>query len=384
MSPPAKRTSTVWLIGAATAFSLLGDQTLYSTLPIFFEDLGLEPFQVGIILSANRWIRLGTNELAHRLVTVIDQRVIFTAALILGSATTAVYAFTPAFTLFVCARLAWGLCWSFIRHLGVLSVMETSGEGSAGYVAGRLGGISRVGSIGGLLGGALLVDRLGFGPALAVMAGISVLAVPFGWFGFVPITFRSSPTELTGQGGLVTSLLGFAHGAVGPGLVLATLGAVLDERTGRGGWFSATTLTGGVLAMRFVVEGGAAGRLGAISDSHGVRAASVGAFTLGGSALVAAAVAPTVTLLVIAVVTFFVCGTAFGAALTGFAGAQGSRALARYVTATDLGAASGPLIGWVALGVFDQRTLGLAIGAVIYGLAAAGSFLFLRPTLRAT
>ena len=41
----------MWLVGAATAFSLLGDQTLYSTLPVFFEELGLRPVAVGIILK---------------------------------------------------------------------------------------------------------------------------------------------------------------------------------------------------------------------------------------------------------------------------------------------------------------------------------------------
>lgn len=367
------------MIGIATAFSLLGDQTLYSVLPIFFEDLGLRPYEVGIILSANRWIRLGTNELAHRLTATADQRLLFVGALALGALTTAVYASTPGFALFVIARLTWGLCWSFIRHLGVLSVMEVSDDGRSGHSAGRLGGISRVGSIGGLLGGALLVDWLGFGSALWVMAGLSVIAVPVAWAGFVPITSHSTTTAAQGRAGLVTSVLGFAHGMVGSGLVLATLGAVLDERTSRDGWLSATTLTGGVLAMRFVLEGGMAARLGAISDNHGVRLTSSGAFAVGSVALVAAALAPTVPVLVLTVVTFFVCGTALGAGLIGFAGAQGSRALARYATATDLGAASGPLIGWIALGLFDRRTIGLAIGAVVYGLASVAALLFLRP-----
>jgi hypothetical protein len=378
---PTRRDSTVWFIGAATAFSLLGDQTLYSTLPIFFDELGLRPFEVGIILSANRWIRLGTNELAHRLTTSVEQRLLFAAALGLGALTTAVYALNPRFALFVAARLAWGLCWSFIRHLGLLSVMEASAAGRSGHSAGRLGGISRVGSIGGLLGGALLVDWLGFSPALWVLAALSLVAVPIGWIGFVPITRRTSPAMAEdGQAALVISALGLAHGMVGAGLVLATLGAVLDDRLDRGGWLSATTLTGGVLAMRFVLEGGAAARLGAISDNRGIRLASTGAFAAGAGALFVAAVAPTVPVLLLSVITFFICGTALGAGLIGFAGAQGSRALARYATATDLGAASGPLIGWIALGVFDQRTLGLAIGAVVYGLAAVAAFLLLRPT----
>lgn len=381
MPSPTRRRSTVWLVGIATAFSLLGDQTLYSTLPIFFEELGLRPFEVGIILSANRWIRMGTNELAHRLTDVLDQRMMFVAALALGGLTTLVYASTPGFVLFVAARLVWGLCWSFIRHLGLLSVMEVSDDGRAGQSAGHLGGISRVGSIGGLLGGALLVDWLGFGPALLLLAGLSMLALPFAVVGFVPFVPRSVVAKAGGQGGTISSVLGFAHGMVGSGLVLSTLGAVLDERTGRGGWLSATTLTGGVLALRFVLEGGVAARLGAISDNRGVRSSSTGAFAVGSAALVVAALSPTVPVLIASVVTFFVCGTALGAGLLGFAGSQGSRSLARYVTANDMGAASGPLIGWIALGLFDQRALGLAIGAAVYGAAAIVAHLGLPATI---
>jgi len=58
---------TVGLVGGATAFSLLGDQALYAVLPVYLEPLGLSAIQVGVLLSANRWVRLLTNHLAHRI-----------------------------------------------------------------------------------------------------------------------------------------------------------------------------------------------------------------------------------------------------------------------------------------------------------------------------
>lgn len=363
--------SSVWLIGAATAFSLLGDQALYSTLPVFFEELGLRPIEVGVILSANRWIRLGTNELAHRVQGFGHHRGFFVAAVGLGAATTAVYAATPGFVVFVLARLVWGLCWSFIRHLGVLSVMAVTAQDRAGHAAGRLGGISRIGSVGGLFGGALLVDRIGFGPALLLLAGLSTVAIPLAVIGFPSVGQRPEAANSGGDGNnLVAGLLGFAHGMVGPGLVMATLGAVLDEQLETDGWLSAASLTGAILALRFVLESGAAARLGSISDHLGVRAAGTGAFCLGALALTVAALSSSLPLLVVAVLTFFASGTALTAALLGFVGRQGSRALARYVTANDLGSASGPIIGWIALGLFEQRTIALGIGATIYAAAA--------------
>ena len=370
MQRSTARGSTVWFVGAATAFSLLGDQALYSTLPVHFEQLGLRPIEVGIVLSANRWIRLFTNELAHRLMGRFDQRMLFTSAVALGAAITAFYASTPTFALFVLARLAWGLCWSFIRHLGLLSALAADDVARSGRSAGRLGGISRVGSVGGLLGGALLVDWLGFGPALLVLAVISMLAIPLALIGFVPAVDKKDQAESTGAGGGVAGILGYVNGMVGPGLVMATLGAVIDERITGGGWLSAASLTGAVLAVRFAVETGAAARLGAMSDVYGIRRALSASFAIGAVALSVAAVSSSLPLLIVSVVAFFVSGTALSAGLLGFAGSQGSRAVARYVTAHDLGSASGPMIGWLALGIFDRRTLGLAIGAAVYGLAA--------------
>ncbi len=370
MPPSTPRRATVWFVGAATAFSLLGDQTLYSTLPIYFEQLGLQPIEVGIVLSANRWIRLATNELAHRLMGRLDQRLAFVAAVALGAAITAVYASTPTFAVFVLARLAWGLCWSFIRHLGLLSVLAVDEAGRSGRSAGMLGGISRVGSVGGLLGGALLVDWLGFASALIVLAGLSALAIPLALVGFQ--RFEVGPDREASSGGssIVAGTLGYINGMVGPGLVMATLGAVLDERLTAGGLLSAASLTGAILALRFAVESGAAARLGALSDIHGIRNVAAASFAAGSAALVLAAASPTLPLLILSVVAFFVSGTTLSAGLLGFAGSGGSRAVARFVTAHDLGSASGPMIGWLALGIFDRRSLGLIIGAVVYGLGA--------------
>ena len=74
MNAPSKK---VALVGIATAFSLLGDQVLYSVLPVYFDELGLMPIQVGLILSANRWIRLITNHFAHRMVQRFRSDILF-------------------------------------------------------------------------------------------------------------------------------------------------------------------------------------------------------------------------------------------------------------------------------------------------------------------
>ena len=59
-----KPTRPVLFVALAVAVSLLGDQALYAILPTYYTELGLLPYQVGLLLSANRWIRLLTNQLA--------------------------------------------------------------------------------------------------------------------------------------------------------------------------------------------------------------------------------------------------------------------------------------------------------------------------------
>ena len=61
----------VVFIALATAFSLLGDQMLYSVLPTHYAEIGLMPYQVGLILSVNRWVRLITNTLAEKFVPAL-------------------------------------------------------------------------------------------------------------------------------------------------------------------------------------------------------------------------------------------------------------------------------------------------------------------------
>jgi len=54
----------VLVVAMAVAISLLGDSTLYAVLPSHADPLGIKLAFVGILLSANRFVRLLTNSLA--------------------------------------------------------------------------------------------------------------------------------------------------------------------------------------------------------------------------------------------------------------------------------------------------------------------------------
>lgn len=374
--PESRYRVTVGLVGGATAFSLLGDQALYAVLPVYLDPLGLSAIQVGILLSANRWVRLLTNHLAHRILERADFRFLFVAALVLGVVTTAAYGLTQSFTVLLMARLLWGLAWSFIRQGGVMRIMDVAPHEITGRTMGTYNGISRIGSAFGLFGGAVLVDAIGFPLAMLTLAVIMTVSVP------LALALPAAQHAATGDAASGDSsadaaaplflVLGFCLGVVGPGFVMSTLGFLLQGRLEPGGWLgfaSAATLTGAVLAARFALDTLAAPVLGASADRLGIPKASVVFFGVGALALTGAVLASDLVTLIVLVLVFFATAAALQAGITGYASRLGAAAFSRYVTAVDVGAAAGPLIAWAALDRFALAEVGLLLGAVFYAAA---------------
>ncbi len=368
--------STVLLVSSATGISLLGDQVLYAVLPVYFTSLGISALQVGVLLSANRWIRLFTNHVAHRAMGRFDARVLFTCAMVLGVLTTCAYTVTSSFFVMLLARLAWGLAWSFIRHVGVHRIMATVSVLHAGQTMGVYNGISRLGSVAGLFGGALLVDLLGYHAALWWLALISSLSVVLALKGAPGVQHdepaaAASSQSLRGDAGYLT--MGLVLGAVGPGFVMATLGVVLARNAAAADLFtgaSAASVTGALLAVRYVLESALAPLLGSLSDRFGVQRTSTVCLLVGGAALIGAAQAAQLWLVGGLMISFFITNTVLQAGIVGQASQLGSARFARYVTAADIGAAAGPLFGWLALDAFNAPTVGLLMGAACFVLAS--------------
>jgi len=382
----AKPPRAVALVGAATAFSLLGDQTLYSVLPTDYERIGLLPFQVGLLLSVNRWIRLLTNHLAERLIRCYGITRLLTASLLVGAVLTAVYGTVTSFTILLAARMTWGLCWSFIRQSGMLTASESASSSNAGEVMGYYNGISRIGSVAGNLLGAIGSDIVGLARTLFVFAGVSLLGTPLGALsqtkrGTVP-PVPSRHTPLGHNVGIWSC--GFIEGCVGAGLIMSTLGLALKDRVGDsvlllGIAVGVATVNGLLLSTRWVLDGLGAPLLGAVSDRLGRRRSAFLFFGTGSVALLSASAVPHAAVLMLAVLVFFVCGTSVSVLVAAEAGRRGSRDIAAYVTAGDLGSASGPLIGWTI------RQMGLPVGMIflvggaLYGAALlAARFAFAR------
>ena len=61
------------------------------------------------------------------------------AVLLLGAALAACYGLLPLFPVLLAARLLWGLCWSFLRHIGIMTAVDSAHGGNLANTIGRFG-----------------------------------------------------------------------------------------------------------------------------------------------------------------------------------------------------------------------------------------------------
>ena len=373
MNGSSPRRRAVVFVSLATASSLLGDQMLYAVLPSHYGELGLEPYQVGVLLSANRIVRLLSNHFAERACRWWSPSVLLTLSLAAGAGLNVAYGLFAAFPILLSARILWGVCWSFIRQIGMMTVVDHAVDSHLGRYMGYYSGISRMGSISGNLLGAVGHDLIGFTATLLLFALLSGVMVPLG-----PLARRLSPPlrqstadDTARRPNRALLMCGFVSGAVGQGLLASTLGAVIATRQPGGIDFlgfslGVATLTGLLLSSRWLTDLSAP-VFGASVDRWGGRQMGATYFLLGAIALFAAAFSSSVAGLVGSVLLFYASAAGVGVVLHSMAGAGGSRQIARYVTASDLGSAAGPNIGWLVL----------QAGVAVHGVFLIGAGLYL-------
>jgi MFS family permease len=362
-------------IASANALSVLGDATMYAVLPTYYVHIGLTPLQVGILLSVNRWIRLASNRLAERCYRNSPVELWLIPAFLLSSAVTAIYGSFRVFTILFAARILWGICFSFIRQAGIMTVVSASSDAHLGEHMGLYRGISSSGWFLGMFLAGLSHDLFGFTSTLITFSLITLISAPLGFLsqrGLDPLKTASLKTTIV-KTNLGMMLCGFALGIVGVGLIMSTLGLILKEQIGVsmnlfGHAIGVATITGAVLAVRWVLVGIGSPVLGAIADRIG-RERSVPVLFVGGTIVLGLATCPFGPLWMVGLVLIvFLCETLLDTLISARAGQQGARYVASYVTAFDCGSALGPLLGW-SIVHFDLPTnLIFLIGAIFYTL----------------
>ncbi|MHC4985588.1 MAG: MFS transporter [Planctomycetota bacterium] len=381
----------VIMAGIASALSLLGDQAVYVIVPYHYQEMGLRPWHVAIILSVNRFVRLLTNHLVNWLIHRVHSAFLFVGVLVLAAALAFTYGLQPPFVVFVIARVLWGLCWSMIRQIGTMTSIRAMPGQEVGRTVGLYSGLARAGSIAGLALGGFFFDELGLRWCFFALAGISLLGViPAAAIGktIKRLSYRHEEhihghVPRMSRGLLVC---GFLLGCMGYGIIFSKLTDILktlapDDTIDL---FSLSvklaTFASIVLCTRHVIGLLFGPKLGRLSDRIGCRRSAFGFFMMSMLLLSASTLmAQNFWAIVILMILFFVTTSALIVILMAEAGRASPATFAWLVTALDFGGAVGPLLAWTIGEWATETWIPFAIAS---GLAAVGTAISLRRMLR--
>ncbi|MFQ5860159.1 MAG: MFS transporter [Dehalococcoidia bacterium] len=406
------------LVAGAIGVGIVGDSMLYAVLPARFESFGIQLGMVGVILSANRFIRLVTNTLAARVYARFGLYWPFSLAMLGAVVPTASYALVYGFWPLLAARVLWGLSFSFLRLGGYLTVLEEGSPEVRGRLMGLLNSGMRGGSLVGVFIGGLLADVLGHPMTFtlfAIAVGLAavtmlvegyghrrqVLPVPLFSLPEVVRTGAPQPTVKTFLWELLISripefsralryrllsvnVLRFGIAFSIDGLVLSTLAYLLGQLFGEGPQLGGVvlgvvTVTGSLLAIRYTSDLLLGPWFGHLSDRVGRWWVVFSALPLVAAALLVVGFAQQPLQLLLALPVLFVASTAMSVTLDAFAGdlappERRAQVMGRYATWLDLGSATGPLLGY-GVGILIGFSW-MYLASALLLLLAAGLYLF--------
>ncbi len=412
----------VLMVTIIVATVIMGDAMIYNVLPSNVSAFGVAVGLVGVLLSANRFVRLASNPLAAYLLERFGTSRPVLASMVVAVGTTVLLGVAKGFVLLLIARVLWGVSFSILRLTGYLVVLEEGEDGGRGRLMGVFSGGIRIGSLVGVLLGGILFDMLGRGPSFLIIAAIGLLSIP-AFLKLVPssrpgdaveaetggsahlkveasadksvgqrlwnLVVPSVPGMDTGQRYklLAASFTTFAFYLVMGGVLISTLGFYLRERLGdevaiAGLVIGIATLNGLLLAVRLISD--VAGPLwGYLGDRFGHERIPILAIPMSVAALLLMGFnAPALWAFVWLPVAFLGVTAAhisLNAAVGGMAPVhRRSQVMSRLASWQDLGFASGPLLAYAAIGSVSLTVI-YVVGACILLIALASQTLaFLR------
>jgi DHA1 family inner membrane transport protein len=360
---------TIISSSALMSLALLGDALIYAILPLYAEDFGLTIPMVGILLAANRIVRIFIYTLISKLVTFFGARTLCVIAAIMATVSTCLYGIGSGFFPLLCARILWGIAYAIL----LLSTLAyaVSKKGEAGTRIGTSQAIQRIGPIISLLLGTWLVSILSPNHVFLVLTLPTSISI------FIALTLpkrekaqrtsKSSSVHLTKPS--VLDLLFFIQGYAIDGLFAVSITLMLAENTS----LAHAAIGGGVLlALRHVGEAMAAPLFGSLGDRFG----AVKIFTMSAALTV-------VGLLLIAfnqVISGAIILLIFRGAIASLGPTIIAQQfddtetvldnLARLQSWRDIGAAAGPMVTGFAL-VYISAEMQHLVLAIIFGVVLA-------------
>lgn len=280
--------SVVLAVVLSTFFVGFGGGVIFPILPNLQSILGISPFLVGLILSANRLTRILANGPAGSLIDRIGTRTPFVVGLLVEGLATVGYVIAlqaphPA-AWFLFSRVLWGVGSAFVFATAYTIAADVSTGGSRGTSMGVIRGGMILGFPTGLVLGGVVSDAASESTAFAVAAAFALFASALGYW-LVPETHVSTRRTAVKPWELDTSAPTVLAGVVNFGVFFAYLGAlfatlvlyvdVIDVAV----WGYGPQGTSGIL-MAVTVLAAAACTVGGgrLSDQLAVRTPVLGAF----------------------------------------------------------------------------------------------------------
>jgi MFS family permease len=355
----------VIVISLLTAACLLGDSMLYIVLPIHWQAVGLASlWEVGILLSVNRMVRLPLNPLVGWLYGRMSSRSGIIFAGVLATCTTLSYAWINGFAWWLFARCVWGVAWTFLRLGAYFTILEAAGEQNRGHYMGMYNGLYRLGSLVGMLTGGFLADRFGIGVTATLFGCATILAIPFA-YRLIPaanahVEVEKKPVELStlwNANVVWTLLTGLVLAMVYQGTFTASLSYLIQVHYSSplllfGMSVGAASLAGTLQALRWSWEPWLAPWFGKLSDGRFSRQALLTATLILAAVLFAVIplqmpLEPWLLLIMLILLTATILTTIIDAIACDVAFDCPAKAfMTAYSFAIDIGAALGPLIGY--------------------------------------
>ena len=340
--------------------TLPADTLLYLLLPLHHAAFGVTLGEAGLLLAANRLVRIAGYGWVARFYARRGPRpaCLLTAG---GAALAALgYALLSGVWALLVARLLWGLCFAALNI--ATQALPTAEPAGAARRSGRSRAVIATGPMLGLLGGAALSQGAGPRPAFLVLAAAALLAIPFA-LRLPGGPEAGSERALGGPRFALPFRLdvwSFVQGLTLDGLFVIGLSvlaaaAVPDH---------AALAAGAALALRYAAEIALGPVGGALAGRHGARrllvllslAAAVGLAMVGMGLLWSGAV-------LVVLLRGLIQPLPAPVVAAANPGAARVPALAKLATWRDLGAGAGPLLAGLLLPILPAPLL--------YGMTAA-------------
>ncbi len=402
----------VLLVTAVVAAVIMGDSMIYNVLPSNVSSFGVSVGLVGVLLSANRVVRVVSNPLAAWVLQRFGMGRPLLVSAVVAMATTVALGLGHGIGVLLAARILWGMCYSVFRLSGFMLVLEDGQELGRGRLMGVFNGGQRLGSVVGVLLGGVLFDVVGRRASFLIIAALGLLSLPAvlglarhsnarvpeskgpvakgeregrveGLRVRVWDVLLSSASEMgpvTRRRLLAVNSMFFSFYLIVSGLLVATLGYYLGQRLGDeaaiGGLvLGIATINGLVLASRWISDVGSP-LLGHLGDRFGLeRVVLVTVPVCWVALLLLALEAPMWVVLAWLPVTFIATAASMTvlSALAGLLAPASRRAqvMSRHATWQDVGSAAGPLVAYAALTTFSLEPVYFGGAAV---MAAALAF----------